>query len=160
MGIRYYAYPVDADLIEVAKSSPRSFLSDDPLMDAWGPLDERSPMLYLDKCFHELRVLLGGDSSSPNRPAFQLVEGDVVHVPEEWISHVAVLDPAQVVEIAQDLSVITPGQVRASLTATRTFGPRDDLDEEFHYVTQYLRDAVTFTTGLSERGDGLVYMIG
>jgi hypothetical protein len=160
MGIRYYAYPVDAHLIELAKSSPRSFLSDDPLMDAWGPVDKRPPMLYLDKCWRELQVLLGGDSSSPNRPAFQLVEGNVVHVPEGWISHFAVLDPAQVVEIAKDLTVISPGQVRAKLTATRTFGPRDDLDEEFRYVIQYLRDAVTFTTSLSERGDGLVYMIG
>jgi hypothetical protein len=160
MGIRYYAYPVDADLIEVAKSSPRSFLGDDPLMDAWGPLDKRPPMLYLDKCWSELQLLLGGDSSSPNRPAFQLVEGNVVHLPGGWISHIAVLDPAQVVEIAKDLSVITQGQVRAKLTATRAFEFRDDLDEEFNYVVHYLRDAVTFTTGLSERGDGLVYMIG
>jgi hypothetical protein len=49
MGIRYYAYPIDADLIELAKSTPRSFLSDDPLVDAWGPVDKRPPTLYLDK---------------------------------------------------------------------------------------------------------------
>ena len=80
------------------------------------------------------------------------MEGNVVHVPEGWISHFAVLDPAQVVEIAKDLTVISPGQVRAKLTATRTFEFRDDPDKEFQYVIHYLRDAVAFTTGLSERG--------
>lgn len=36
MGIRYYAYAFDPDLTEWALADPRSFLSADPLADAWG----------------------------------------------------------------------------------------------------------------------------
>lgn len=36
MGIRYYAYAFDADMTARAQADPRSFISDDPLADAWG----------------------------------------------------------------------------------------------------------------------------
>jgi len=36
MGIRYYAYAFDGKLTEQVLADPLSFLSDDPLADAWG----------------------------------------------------------------------------------------------------------------------------
>jgi hypothetical protein len=160
MGIRYYAYPVASNLIEVAKSSPRSFLSDDPLTDAWRSVQKRPRMLYLDKCWHELQIIFGLDDASPRRPAFALVDGNVTYINEGWISHVAVLDSAQVAEVSKDLASITPSEVRDTLIATHTFGPQRDLEAEIEYVTHYLADALTFTTSLAEHGDGLVYLIG
>jgi len=62
MGIRYYAYAFDADMTARAQADPRSFISDDPLADAWGMphgaqiavtnFEQSVPeteMLYLDK---------------------------------------------------------------------------------------------------------------
>jgi len=160
MGIRYYAYPLRAELVEVAKRAPRSFLSDDPLADAWGPADQRPAMLYLDKCWHELQMLLNPDQAAPGRPAFWLVEGDVTQTQGGWIPYMAVLDAQQVAEVARDLATVTPAEVRGMLATTATFGRLVDRDKEFGYVTHYLADALAFTTRLSERGKGLVYMIG
>jgi hypothetical protein len=160
MGIRYYAYPVDAELLEIAKTSPRSFLGDDPLMDAWGPIDEKPHMLYLDKCWRDLQMLFSGDGTSPARSASALVKGQVTHTNGGWIAYEAVLDPAQVSEIALDLATISPTEVRSVLTAQRTLGLNDDFEKEIEYVTHYLRGALAFTKGLSELGNGLVYTIG
>lgn len=160
MGIRYYSYPVRADLIEAAKTSPQSFLGDDPFWDAWGSKDEQPPMLYLDKCWHELQMLLRRDGDSPKRPAFRLVEGQVTQTSDGWISYTAVLDPRQVAEISKDLATVTPEEVRASVMSGHTLGSDRDLEKDVEYVIHYLREALLFTTALSESGNGLVYTIG
>ena len=160
MGIRYYAYPVDADLIDAAKACPRDFLGEDPLMDAWGPDDERPRMLYLDKCWRELQLLFKGDGMRPDRPSIRLVSGNVRETGMGWIPHIAVLDPTEVSEIATDLATVTSSEVRSMFAANPHLEERHGADEEFAYVTQYLRDALTFTSELSDLGLGLVYMIG
>ena len=55
MGIRYYAYPVDREFIELARVSPRMFMSIDPFADVWGVVEERPEMLYLDKVWRDLQ---------------------------------------------------------------------------------------------------------
>lgn len=149
MGIRYYAYPIDRDLVELASRDPRAFLSDDPLMDAWGPPEERPPMLYLDKCWSRLQMLFGDGSERP-RASAALVHGQVTHTGYGWIPHIQVLDPADVAEFARDIVCVDEEEVRA-LT---------DDETERDYVLRYLADAKGFVTRLAARGDGLVYLIG
>jgi len=157
MGIRYYAYPVAADSIEDAKRTPYAHLGGDPLMDAWGPLEDKPRMLYLDKCWRELQVLLG-----ETRPARSLVEGQVVMHAEGWDGHTSVLDPAEVSIIADDLAQVTDDQVSAMIVQNRdAYRHRDvDIDAEVKYVLSYLHDAQHFTRALAEDGFGLVYLIG
>ena len=70
MGIRYYAYAVEADRIEDALECPSMFLSCDPLADALGmevgamsgtaimrQVVPEQDMLYLDKAWSELQEL-------------------------------------------------------------------------------------------------------
>jgi hypothetical protein len=160
MGIRYYAYPIDANLIDFARQSPRAFLGADPLMDAWGPAEKKPPMLYLDKCWAELQELLGANSPSSPRPAFALVAGRVTHTSEGWIPHIAVCDPAEVAAIASDLALITEAEVRLVLTDSGILRRHKDVEEELDYVNHYLREAQLFTSDLASAGKGLVYMIG
>jgi len=147
MGIRYYAYPVPAELVEQAHDDPRLFLSHDPLMDAWGPEDERPMMLYLDKVWGPLQQLLAG------RRSLDLVAGHVRWIGYEYEPFVAVLDPDEVAAIADDLLLVEDVDDE---TATR-LGP---LDWTADHVNQYLTEARAFTRALSDRGCGLVYVIG
>src|SRR5690606_17833466 len=101
MGIRYYAYPVSPREMAAARENPCRFHGDDPLMDAWGPAEERPPMLYLDKCWRCLQRLFDLDGPA-QRPAAELVRGDVTHVPTGWIPYERALHPSQVAEIAAD----------------------------------------------------------
>ena len=161
MGIRYYAYPVRASDVELARANPRDFLADDPLADAWGPVELKPRMLYLDKCWGQLQELLRPGSGRPESVAYQLVEGEVTHTSEGWIPFTRVLDPAQVREIAEELSQIGEADVLAA--RVRTFGGdgfvNDDPDE-LRYVMQYLNDAKSFVDALAKDNLGLVYMIG
>lgn len=93
MGIRYYAYPLDPDLVGWAQADPRSFLSHDPLADAW-ELDgtPRPEMLYLDKCWSSLQRLTC-PVPGMSRPAHALVRGAVTHTPTGWIPWCGVLAP-------------------------------------------------------------------
>lgn len=160
MGIRYYAYPIDAALVDVARASPRQFMSRDPLLDAWGPVDERPPMLYLDKCWREFQLLFGDFNGRTPRPALALVEGYPVMHSEGWDSHIAVLDADQVAEVGTDLGSVTEDDVREMLTPDGGAYPQDGFDGELGYVMQYLRAAQEFTALVAGKGQGLVYLIG
>ncbi|MEO6944795.1 MAG: DUF1877 family protein [Lacisediminihabitans sp.] len=157
MGIRYYAYPITADEYPLALENPCAFHGSDPLMDAWGPEDMKPEMLYLDKCWKELQTLLAPVPRQPNRPALQLVDGQVTHTETGWIAYERALGPAQVAAIAADLKTVSELDIRRMLPRFRS--PHAD-NEEYEYVAQYLADAQRFTTDLADSGRGLVYIIG
>jgi hypothetical protein len=150
MGIRYYAYPVSPREITEARENPCRFHGDDPLMDAWGPAEERPPMLYLDKCSPCLQRLFDLDGPS-HRPAAELVRGSVTHVSTGWIPYERVLAPSQVAEIAADLDAFLRGWMPAH---TCRFPDGGDC------ASRWVPDARDFTRELEQAGYGLVYMIG
>lgn len=159
MGIRYYAYPVDAKLIELAKTSPRAFLGSDPLADAWGPAENRPPMLYLDKCWRDLQELFGRSDGTTARPALELVRGAVTPHPEGWEPFIRVLGPTEVAAVAADISRVTEADASA-MAASRPSRWGDSPADELRYVLHYLADAQSFTAQLAREGRGLVYEIG
>lgn len=157
MGIRYYAYPIVAADVDAARACPYRFLGRDPLMDAWGPIDERPNMLYLDKCWWELQKLLEGPADLPARPAAALVAGRVIETTEGWIPHCAVLTPDEVSAVATDLATVTERDVHRLLDGwPRSWRQTDD----FAYVAQFLGDAKEVTQRWADAGFGLVFMIG
>jgi hypothetical protein len=158
MGIRYYAYPIDADQYEEAVKDPCRFHGSDPLMDAWGPTDEQPEMLYLDKCWHELQVLFSTGSGVADRPALSLVEGQVTHVEMGWIPFERALSPAEVAEIASDLETIGEADIRRLLPQLNRWN--ETPEQVYSYVANFLANAQEFTTRLAADGRGLVYMIG
>lgn len=163
MGIRYYAYAFDADMTERAQADPRSFISDDPLADAWGmPHGARiavtnfkqsvpeSEMLYLDKAWSSLQAITRPTSmADPPRPAHRMFEGQVTMHERGWHPWVRALSPRDVIEIAGDLKALE-GMLCADAVA--------DCDDR--YVLSYLGRAVVFVSGLVATGRGFAYMIG
>ncbi|GAA1642199.1 DUF1877 domain-containing protein [Georgenia ruanii] len=158
MGIRYYAYPLAPDVVADAVDEPRSFLSDDPLADAWGlGRPRRADMLYLDKCWRQLQRLTHPPDGAP-RPAHALFAGNVTHTSEGWMPWTAVLTPAAVDEVARDLALLDASDVDALLAPDG--GGTAGADDERRYVNHFLHEAQTFTARLQPRGWGLVYLIG
>ena len=160
VGIRYYAYPVAAELADIAECSPRDFISSDPLMDAWGPQEERPPMLYLDKCWRNLQVVLGPRGTEKARVAYELVRGEVTMRADGWDAFVRYLEPTTVGSIAGDLAAVDECQVMDGVAELRRQRPIDDYASEVDYTLEYLSAAVGFTTDLARQGKGLVYLIG
>ena len=160
MGIRYYAYPVAAELVEIAASSPRDFMSADPLADAWGPPDQRPPMLYLDKCWRNLQVVLGASRSEEIRPAYELVRGEVTMHSDGWVPYLRYLDPQKVRDIAADIANVDECQVMDGVAAIGGQLLMKDFASEVDYTIDYLSAAIAFTADSARAGQGLVYMIG
>ncbi len=157
MGIRYYAYPVRASDVQLARSNPRDFLSDDPLADAWGPVESKPRMLYLDKAWRQLQEFFTQELPA----ALPLVDGDVTHVQCGWIPHIRVLAPDQVGDVAHALAAV--GEVDVLAARLRTFGGDSVVNDdayELRYVMEHLDAAKSFTTSLARDGLGLIYMIG
>ena len=162
MGIRYYAYPVPPELGAMAAESPLDFVGLDPLMDAWGPAEERPRMLYLDKCWGYLQTLFA-PSGDCIQPAYELVRGEVTHTATGWIPFVRYLTNEDVRVIADDLADADASDcfVMDRLAAMRRAGYlHRKFEEELDYVQHYLRDAANFTAEIANDGSGLVYMIG
>jgi hypothetical protein len=171
MGIRYYAYAFDAELTEWALADPRSFLSADPLADAWGlepgaavsvaTFRQTLPdgeMLYLDKAWSYLQALTASSNGEAPRPAYQMFEGHVTMTHGGWEPWVRALHPGQVDAIARDLSTITVGEAERQLRELASHNP--EREEDVDYACHYLRRAQEFIGSLSAAGRGLVYMIG
>lgn len=162
MGIRYYAYPVPSEFGAMAARSPRDFVGHDPLMDAWGPEEERPRMLYLDKCWGYLQMLFA-PSGGRVQPAYELVRGEVTHTGDGWISFVRYLANDEVRAIAEDLADAEASDcfVMDGVSAMRRAGSSlDEFERDLDYVQAYLRDAAHFTAEVAKEGAGLVYMIG
>lgn len=163
MGIRYYAYAFDADLTALALADPRSFISDDPLADAWGMPHgaqtatptfvqsvPKTEMLYLDKAWSALQALSAPERpGDAPRPAYRMFEGQVTVTERGWIPWVRTLPPEVVIEIAGDLAELAKsiGDVP---------GPSRDADD----VRGFLASAAEFVSQTASRGRGFVYMIG
>lgn len=163
MGIRYYAYAFDADMTELAMTDPRSFISEDPLADAWGMPHgasvatptfvqgiPKTDMLYLDKAWSAMQRLSGrSEQNGAPRPAFRMFEGQVAMIESGWIPWVRALSPDEVVEIAADLMVLEQGIDDAV-----------ESDDDTEYVRNFLRRAVEFVSHAASQNRGFVYMIG
>lgn len=170
MGIRYYAYAVEADRIEDALECPSMFLSCDPLADALGmevgamsgtaimrQVVPEQDMLYLDKAWSELQELsrTGGYDGGP-RPSYHMFEGKVCMFGMGWEPWVRVLRPEEMKAISLDLK---------SLCLEEEFPILEHGDgisggERISYVASYLRAACRFADVLVGSGRGMVYMIG
>ena len=167
MGIRYYAYPRHPDHYEAAAEDPRSFMSDDPLGDAWGLVPNGDgtstmggkavpPMLYLYKCWPHLQSLtttpLGGHS-----PAHALFAGEPTMLNGGlcWEGFAKALSPAEMKEIAEDLKDATLFDDRDAFEP----GVIEDMPSELHYAQHYLEKAKDFAQEMSDKGLGAVYLI-
>lgn len=171
MGIRYYAYAVDAELADAAVADPFSILSRDPLADAWGlephtsvsvatfeQVRPQRDMLYLDKAWGPLqaitRPIAGGGSA---RAAFRMFDGRVTMHDDGWDPWVRTILPDEVPAIRDDVCGIGVSE----LTAWAKHGPHGrDAEEELNYVLGHLRRAQEFVVGLVADGRGMVYLIG
>jgi len=172
MGIRYYAYAFAGNLTDQALADPLSFLSDDPLADAWGfeqgatistPTFEQAvpkrDMLYLDKAWRHLQCLTApAEPALMARRAYRMFEGAVVMNDMGWEPWVRTLTPPEVLAVARDLEEVSDEDVELRLRESHCFSP--DFDGEVDYVVSYLRQARTFTANLAAAGRGMVYMIG
>jgi hypothetical protein len=171
MGIRYYAYAFDPDLTAWALADPRSFLSADPLADAWGlepgaavstaTFRQSLPdteMLYLDKAWPYLQALTAPSNGEAPRPAYQLFEGQVRMTDGGWESWIRALHPGLVDVVARDLSTITVSEAETRFREVASHRP--DPEEDVDYACHYLLRAQEFIGSLSATGRGLVYMIG
>jgi hypothetical protein len=148
-------------MADLAAASPRDFMSSDPLMDAWGPADERPPMLYLDKCWRNLQVVLAPHGAESARPAYELVRGEVTMHESGWDPFIRYLDAATVQRIAEDLADVDECQVMDGIAEGRRRSVLGkDFETEVDYTIEYLTAAVEFTSGLSRTESGLVYLIG
>lgn len=163
MGIRYYAYAFDADMTELALADPLSFISDDPLADAWGMPHgaqvattnfvqsvPKTDMLYLDKAWSSLQALTA--PSAPDdipRPAYRMFEGQVTMHGYGWIPWARAVSPDDVGQIAEDLVDLQYGA--RDVVATGPDAP---------YVLDFLQRAVEFATEVASSNRGFAYMIG
>ena len=151
MGIRYYAYPVSSQEIDEARRRPCPFHGADPMADAWGPVDERPVMLYLDKCWPFLQRAFRLDEPE-QRPAAELVRGRVTFTDDGWDPYERVLDPEEVAAIAADLATLGDGDIAQLVNEV--------APEHRDYLRFHLEQARSFTAEMSEAGHGLVYLIG
>lgn len=163
MGIRYYAWPLHPDLVDLARSYPEAFAADDPFGDAW--FTENAGNCYLDKAWSGLQIVLAsGGWRGGRRPAFSLVEGDVTMTNHGWIAHFGVLDPVQLRRAARDLEQVPVSAVpreskrdRARL-GTSFLAPIGMGDRD--YVVEYFGVLKGFVHTLEQARLGMIYMIG
>ncbi|MHA7986093.1 DUF1877 family protein [Rathayibacter sp. CAU 1779] len=160
MGIRYYAYPVAECDLDAARADPYKFLGGDPLMDAWGPLEEKPEMLYMDKCWGDLQHFFRPDPGGLSEPAFALVEGAVTPHGLGWYGYTKVMTPDEVAVVSQHLGTFSEETVRRRIEDLHLDRWGGGEDEEFAYMMPYIRDAQRFTAALAENRSGLVYLIG
>ncbi|WP_157887533.1 DUF1877 family protein [Frondihabitans sp. PAMC 28766] len=168
MGIRYYAYPVLADDIELARQNPLDYMNNNPIVDDDDPDDDRL-VLCLDKSWRYLQELFVWPNQYPAEPCLDLVRGDVVY-PNGWQEgyrcHYEVLEPEAVQRIADHIGEIDKVDVLAMFLAhygcPSTGGDHRDshLREDVAYVGYHLEQAKRFVAMVAAAGHGLVYRIG
>ena len=163
MGIRYYAYAFDAEHTDLAVADPMSFISDDPLADAWGmPHGARvaqttfqqsvpkTEMLYLDKAWSGLQELTGPSPEREEpRAAFRMFEGQVTMHGLGWFPWVRAVTPAEVPAIADDL-----------VSLQREMRDLGGVDRDSRYTGEFLGRAVEFAKGVAASHRGFAYLIG
>lgn len=163
MGIRYYAYAFDAEHTDRAVADPMSFISDDPLADAWGMPHgaqiaqtdfqqsvPRAEMLYLDKAWRELQALTGPSPERETpRPSYRMFEGQVAMHDRGWTPFVRGVAPREIPAIADDL-----------VSLLQEVRDHARVDRESRYVEDFLTRAVDFVDGVAASNRGFAYLIG
>lgn len=136
MGIRYFAYAVDAH-----ETDPGRVIPDQDLLD-------------LDKAWSVLQGLTRPEGCIEDaRPAFRMFDGHVRMCPGTmcWEGWTRTIGPDDVPPIAVD--------VRQLQDDYRELYP-EDIDDEIAYVRHHLAAAAEFTTRLAFEGRGFTYHIG
>jgi hypothetical protein len=172
MGIRYYAYAFDADLVQQAVDDPRSMLSSDPLADAWGlephaavsvaTFEQVSPkrdMLYLDNAWLALQSPKHPAPGSPAGSSYRMFEGNVTMHGLGWDPWVRTILPEEVLVIRDDLCAIDESRVRAWARTWRSRHGADD-ESELRCVLDFLGQSQEFVQSHAAEGRGMLYLVG
>ncbi|ROQ38485.1 uncharacterized protein DUF1877 [Frondihabitans sp. PhB188] len=168
MGIRYYAYPVLADDIALARQNPLDYMNNNPIVDHDDPDDDRL-VLELDKSWQYFQRLFVWPHRYPDDPCLKLVQGEVQYpngYAEGYRCHYAVLEPSEIAEIALWITHVDKVDVLAMFLASERWRGRmddeaaDRLREDVSYVGHYLEKAKEFTARTAAAGHGVVYRIG
>lgn len=160
MGISYFARPVPAGLVDIAKINPAAFLDDAWFWRTWTPSRWRPEVLSLDKTWQDLQTLFGGNSQDPPRPAYELVRGQAQFIGWHIQPFDRVLDPRQVAAVAQDLEQTDLRELYQHCLPQHSPDWAAIMDGRRGYVESHLAAAARFTGELSAKGLGLIYSIG
>lgn len=173
MGVRYFAFALDPGVAESAASDPRSYFRSRSRFAGEPSLpDDPELTLDLDKAWGYLQIALREPTdsrptysaayadSSPQRPAYELVRGDVQHTDHGWKSFVRVLTASQVSAASRDFSEIGAGGIRDRLESRFRHDKTDRDRQLIDYTTDYARHAIAFLDDASRAGYGLAYLIG
>ncbi len=160
MGIKYFALPVPAPLVNIARMNPRAFLPERPAGNAWPEPPCPPDALQLDKPWQDLRDLLGWPGHQPPRPAFELLRGEVKQRGYGWLPYERVLGPQDVVEVAEDLSRLDLAALYQAYEPLVSPDWAAIMDGRRGIVESHVRKAEAFTAKLAHNGQGLIYRIG
>lgn len=168
MGIRYYAYPVLASDLELARRDPLDYMNHNPIVDDDDPDDDRL-VLALDKSWRYLQHLFVWPNRLPADPCLDLVRGDV-HYPNGtmagYLCYYEVLEPDVVARIATHIQSVDKVDVlamftaRLGLTGASRSAEGERLREDVSYVGFHLDAAKAFCATVAAAGHGIVYRIG
>lgn len=155
MGIRYSAYPVRSDEIDLARRDPRHYIhcvspvgDDDPYDDDY----EKHLFLYLGKeGWYEMQRLFGAATEDPHGWGMELVGRSAREDSRlgRWIRS-QVLTPEEVGQISHQI-----GQLDTQSIIAAGFE-----GGEVEFVAEYLEKAQRFTAECVDRGYGLISVIG
>lgn len=162
MGIRYYAYPILASDIDLARRDPVGYLNSHPLVDEDKPYDEQL-RLDLDKSWRDLQELFTVPHCSPAEWGMDLVRGNV-HYDSGFAyqPHYAVLTPEQVATVATQIARFDKVDVLAMYVDGGRSHVRETgrIRDYTSYVGHFLAEAQKFTAACAEAGYGVIYTIG
>ena len=158
MGIRYFALPVPAAMVGIARINPRAFLCDHHFWASWSDPPDRPEGLFLDKPWQDLQWLLG--ESEPSRDAYELVRGHVTDNGPGWIPFDRVLSAEEVLRVAKDLAVVNLRELYQLRLPQESPDWSAVMDGRRGCVESYLEAARKFTAQLAGLGLGLIYSIG
>ena len=156
MGIRYFAQSVDQADFEHIKAGPCPTCGARPHPRDKAYDDAEPITVSLDKSWSYLQAAF---ESTGHFAALQLVDGDVTHTHEGWISFQGIVAPEFMPELAADLGSVTTDELR-SLFITDGEWRDERSEDDFDYASHYLAEALTFAKSVSSQGLGVVYYIG
>lgn len=160
MGISYFARPVPAGLVDIAKINPGALLDDAWFWRTWTPSRWRPGELDLDKSWQDMQDLFGSSGQDPPRAAYELVRGQAEWVGARIRPFDRVLDPGQVAAVARDLERADLRELYQHCLPRHSPDWAAIMDGRRGYVESHLASAASWTTELSAKGLGLIYSIG
>lgn len=160
MGINYFARPIPASLVDIAKINPGAFLGDLWFWRSWPESRWRPGELFLDKVWRDLQALFGENGQDPPRPAYELVRGEARFFGWQVQPFDRVLDPGQVAAVARDLERADLRELYQHCLPQHSPDWAAIMDGRRGNVESHLAVAACFTAELSAKGLGLIYSIG